>query len=304
MRPDPSTAPEELRANWTASLLQALTPQSELHARALVTRGMAELDAAPRSTNVVRVTRFRLRLALRAAILFVAIVGLIFVVQKTPAVSAAAIVTRSLERSLENVGRHYVAQNTTRLGTRSIEVRADVYTKGPNQLAIRIQLPFLPQPLWFGRSGNDAWLVPPRGPVFVGDAEDLDHWSDDDLSPRDLQLPDMLSKLRNSYSLVALPDETLETADGPRRTLRVRGERSRSATSRHPDRIEVWIDAESGLALKIVADWILAEGESGRESLIVEYKESTELDETFFTPEAHGAGDRIRQPFPHTGRRR
>jgi hypothetical protein len=71
-----------------------------------------------------------------------------------------------------------------------------------------------------------------------------------------------------------------------------------------PETIDLWADHESGMAMRLVARWKLAEGVAGRESIAITFrKEETSLSEAWFTAEGHYEGSRptIRSDKPNNG---
>ena len=69
------------------------------------------------------------------------------------------------------------------------------------------------------------------------------------------------------------------------------------ASSRRPDRIELWADAETGVAIKLVATWQLEEDEVGRKEATIVLVDDVELSDSFFTVEGQGAGQRRKISF-------
>ncbi len=139
-------------------------------------------------------------LAIAASLLILAV----FVVDTSDRRAYAAIA-----RSAQAVSklRHYKVQMTfqrAQLGER--ELAANLYIDPSNRYVIEHPGFFGRGTTWLGGDGSQRWLVPPRGPAFVGRPQLLDRWltSQDSTSPY-LHLSTILESMSKAYQLSNAP---------------------------------------------------------------------------------------------------
>ena len=99
------------------------------------------------------------------------------------------------------------------------------------------------------------------------------------------------------YRLESLPNGQLSLGDRVVACNRVAAVLKEDASSRRPDRIELWADAETGVAIKLFATWQLEEDEVGRKEATIVLVDDVELSDSFFTVEGQGAGQRRKISF-------
>ena len=103
--------------------------------------------------------------------------------------------------------------------------------------------------------------------------------------------------MRDLYRLKSLPNDEVSLGDRVIACNHVAAVLKGDATSRRPDRIELWADAETGVAIKLVATWQLEEDEVGRKEVTIVLVDDVELSDSFFTVEGQGAGQRRKISF-------
>ena len=99
------------------------------------------------------------------------------------------------------------------------------------------------------------------------------------------------------YRLESLPNGQLSLGDRVVACNRVAAVLKEDASSRRPDRIELWADAETGVAIKLVATWRLEEDEVGRKEATIVLVDESELSDPFCTVKVQGAGQRKKISF-------
>lgn len=214
--------------------------------------------------------------------------------------SADAAVKLSLKQAFQDVGRHYRATAVWRLPENQPQVgEAELFVKGGDKFAVRFEGLQNLNPFWFGSNEHRSWVVPPVGPVLEGNRRHLTGWFDqrEDISTPYLHVATALERMTQLYDLQTLPGEDLILNGNTHRCQRVAGSLMGDAAIISPDRIDLWLDAKTGVAMKIVASWELAEGQFGRESATILFLKEVELSDDFFTSESHGGEGRHRIDF-------
>lgn len=294
------------KTQWVDSLLEALYDNDKHHAQSLVTSGLERLDQ--QSASVVmkgqgeqgsrrsRWPRWQLVGLATAALILIAVL-LPFL---NPSNQAMAAVTRSIQEAIQDVGRHYTVKARIRVSDRaSINREADLFVKGGDRFAIRTDTLLGSLPIWIGSNQGKAWVVPPSGPVIQGDTSSLIAWVAlrEEFSTPYLHIATALERIRDNYELKNLQEVSLQTSAGVITCQYIEGVLVGQGSQQVPDRIELWADSESGIALKIIAKWTLNEGEVGRESVTIELQDDIELANEFFGPNEHGGQGRRRIEF-------
>ena len=235
----------------------------------------------------------------------IALLGLFVIFQIfVPSASAKATLARSLEAISKPVLRKYslqVAVPDSRAGT---IVQHEIYLQGRDQFAMKIR--GHSGDLWMGKKNtNDAWILPPGGPVLQGDAKSVFAW----LSKHreSLHLPEMsrpntpflhlatvLKAMTKGYQLTKLADEYLLLSDGSKVLCqRFRAERKRARRSDVPEVIDLWTSHSLDIPIKMVATWNDAKGQrAGQRSIELFYQGQPELAIDWFAAESHYAGHR------------
>ena len=297
---------EELQSQTMDALLGSLYENSDSHAQSLVTKGFERLEREenePRRNSKAYqsrgVPRWKL-LSLAAGLLLMIAIGWQLL---APPKRAMAAVNLSIQQALEDIGRHYKLTLIIKRPDHSKTTRrSDLYAKGANKFAVRSSRDLGSKPIWMGSRNGKAWVVPALGPVITGNRTNLSTWvsRSEETSTPYLHVTTILERMRDSYTLSVLPDETINTADGDFNSNFDCAHIVATLANdepRIPNRIELWSDTESGVAIKVLATWDLADNESGRQSLLVELNENIDLADAFFTPNEHGGQNRRRINF-------
>ena len=229
-------------------------------------------------------------------------VGLPFMAQGQ---SALNILQLSLEQSKRDVPRHYNVELKFQKSNGQTNARvADLYVKGSDRFAFRRQ-GILGGEWWIGGEGENNWVVPAVGPVIEGDTTSLSRWlkRKPELSTPYLHVSTILERMGNGYKLTNHRAETIAGPDGREVQCRHIEGRLRKVVDlrdfedRIPDRIELWADVETGVAIKVIASWDLDADEAGRLSITAQLVDHPELPDDWFQAEGHYQGQRRRISF-------
>ena len=305
---DPTSNLNDQKAHLIGAFLDALYGNTKRHSQLLVTAGLKRLreDAreTPRSGKKTENLPDRSKgksgiiawgVAL-AAVLLIAVTVRIFDTSQT----AVAAVDASIAQSLQKIGRHYSITTKLRLSkTKTVDRNVDLFVKGANHVVMRAESLLSGRPIWIGNDQGAAWVVPPRGPVIVGNPGNLTQWviGQEEIGTPYLHLSTILTRMRDFYQLESLPDQWIKIDNQSVRCRHITGKLNSEGSVHRPDIIELWSDLESGFAVQLIARWHLSDGEVGRESVEVQFQEPVELHDQFFTPDAHGGKDRPRVDF-------
>jgi hypothetical protein len=206
-----------------------------------------------------------------------------------------AALNRSIEQARMDVGRHYSVKMKTRVGEAgTIDKEVDLFVKGGDRFAIRTHLK-----VWLGSNREKSWIVPPVGPVIEGDSRRLHSWVEeqDEISTPYLHISTVLEQLRDAHELSKVSNVSLDILGQPVACQYIVGILKEKQTTKAPNRIELWADAQTGAALKVIATWNVNSQGFGRESVTIDLQEETELQDEFFSPNAHGGLNRARIDF-------
>ena len=286
------------------SLLHSLYDTDKDQARALVDQGMQRLgdseEAVPASGRTRRYSARPNWLLVGLATAAVVLVA-VALPMANGSRTATAAVTLSLDQALRDIGRHYhvnaVWQNASDENSRR---EAELFVKGGDQFAIRVEGPGrMGAVIGLGSNAETSWVIPPIGPVLEGDHRSLTQWYREkaDIGTPYLHIASALEKMRDLYRLESLPNGEVSLGERVIACNHVAAVLKGDATSHRPDRIELWADAETGVAIKLVATWQLEEDEVGRKEATIVLVDENELSDSFFTVEGQGAGQRRKISF-------
>ena len=303
---DSDRSPNELqRTQLMDSLLDALYGSTKQHSQDLVTQGLTHLERnsspkpddvrgriAPHPENNPSSKRGMLAFAsfVVSAALLIVLFSPIFGQNN----SVQAAIERTIQNSLQDIGRHYKLKtqyNGGQLTTRE----ADLFVKGPDRFAVRVMGPFKRGTTWIGAVEQKAWALFPIGPIFESTPEFISSWlsRNKEIQTPFLHISTILRRMKGDYNLLGRPDSDIETKQGLVRCQHIIAERKEGISDHDiPLRIELWIDSETGVAMKVRANWNPDLDPRGRESIEVKFLNETELTDDFFTPEAHGGQNR------------
>jgi hypothetical protein len=294
----------DFKDNFVDSLLHSLYETEKDQARALVDQGMQRLDdsavtipVSSRSRRHITSPNWLLVGLVTAAVVLIAVA----LPMTNGSRTATAAVMLSLDQALRDIGRHYrvsaLWQNVPEENTRR---SADLFVKGGDQFAIKTKGPaMMGAAIWLGSNAETSWVIPPIGPVLEGDQRSLTHWyrTRADVGTPYLHIASALEKMRDLYRLESLPNDEVSLGDRAIACSHVAAVMKGEASSYRPDRIELWADAETGVAVKLHATWQLEEDEVGRKEATIVLVSESELSDSFFTVEGQGAGQRRRISF-------
>ena len=292
---------DQQKAQLIGSLLEALNEHSSDKAQSLVSSGLQRLEEAPtaltvrdKSKQITGQSRFpwwqAVGLAIAASV-FVAVFLPFFDSSK----NAMAALNRSIEQARMDVGRHYSVKIKTRVGkATTMDKEVDLFVKGGDRFAIRTHLK-----VWLGSNREKSWIVPPVGPVIEGDSRRLHSWVEgqDEISTPYLHISTVLEQLREAHELSKVSNVSLDILGQRVACQYVVGILEEQQSSQAPNRIELWADAQTGAALKVIATWNINSQGFGRESVTIELQDEVELQDEFFSPNAHGGLNRARIDF-------
>ncbi len=294
----------DFKDNFVDSLLHSLYETNEDQARLLVDQGMQRLhDSEVASSASGRSRRYSARP--NWLLVGLATAALVLITVAIPMTSgtrtATAAVMLSLNQALRDVGRHYrvnaVWQNAPEESSRR---SAELFVKGGDQFAIKVEGPErMGAVIWLGSNAETSWVIPPIGPVLKGDQRSLTRWyrENADAGTPYLHIASALERMRDLYRLESLPKVEVSLTDRVIACNHVAAVLKGEASSRRPDRIELWADAETGVAVKLHATWQLEEDEFGRKEATIVLVDDVELSDSFFTVEGQGAGQRKKISF-------
>lgn len=136
---------------------------------------------------------------------------------------------------------------------------------------------------WIGGDRSRRWILPPRGPVAVGDETFLGKWlTKRNLESPYLQLESVLMQLKKGYHLSEIaPQSDDELARFPH----IEGKRMGSNPAL-PQQIDLWIDPDTEYVYRMVLQWNL-ESPNAHRIWNLQYVGSPELPENWFDYEGH-----------------
>ena len=210
---------------------------------------------------------------------------------------AFALVQKSLESEAEAGARQYSVMAVVHLPVLGRTERvAELYVDRAERFALRrLAAPLLGE-VWIGGNEREKWIVPPLGPILVGDAQMLQNWMADekDLPTPYLHLTTVLHLMSQSYDLEMLSDTSLALPDQPDQTVRCRRVRGilRDATWGPPSTIDLWADHDTGIVRRLILDWQLRPGQFGRSKVSIELVGREEMPRDWFEHSAHHGEDR------------
>lgn len=236
-----------------------------------------------------RSSRFWLStLAIAAVIVFSFVVGVPGRNQ-----SAMAAVQRSLTVAAQPVTRKYRLQTRYRPNAEELfRVDSELYVRGSERFAISHPGILPGTRVWLGRDGDRSWVVPAFGPVMQGGDAILRRFlrSRDDLETPYLHIETILKRMMSrGYQLSNLTDEQLSIPNGNVINCRhIRAELEAWDDPSLPRTIDLWTSHESGMAVRLVADWNLQAGQAGRDAVVIVFEQvEPTLSNDWFRAEAH-----------------
>jgi hypothetical protein len=289
---------EQLRDSWIESLLaSAVTPRDHADQVARVMKQINQPEATHAAT-AMRKPRRSLRwgaIAIAASVFL----ALFFVIEGGGGSSTAmAAIQRSLNVAAERMTRKYLLQVRYRTPAgQEAQSDSELYVQGHDRFALR-HPGFLPRSsFWLGKNETEEWVVPPIGPVRIGNDMVLSRWltSHEQLDTPYLHVTTLLTRMSRGYRLETKSDEEVTLPDGTKVACEhIRAELEMADEANAPDTIELWASRETDMAIRIVVRWNLAKGQAGKESIVLTFQsEEPSLSHEWFAPEAHYQGRRV-----------
>jgi hypothetical protein len=298
MNEDEESKQHPFRDFWIESLLtSAVTPQDYA---AHVARAMKRINE-PEATHVAEVARTP-RKSLRWGAIAIAasvLLALSFVLDSDgTSAKAMAAVQRSLYVAADQMTRKYLLQVQYRIPNGyEPQIDYELYVQGHNRFVLRHPGLLPGNSFWLGKNETDEWVVPPIGPVRIGSDMVLSRWlaSHQQLDTPYLHVTTLLTRMSQGYRLEKLSDEEVALPEGTKVACQhIRAELEVTDELNPPDTIELWVSRESGMAIRIVVRWSLADGQAGRESIALTFQsDEPTLSDEWFAPEAHYQGSRV-----------
>ena len=289
---------EQIRDSWIESLLaSAVTPQDHSDHVARAMKQIIELGDS-HLANVTRTPRKSLRWGTIAIAASVLIALSVVLDGGGTSATAMAAVQRSLHVAAEQMTRKYLLQVQYRISAGyEPQIDNELYVRGHDRFALRHPGLLPGSSFWLGRNETDEWVVPPIGPVRIGSDMVLSRWlaSHQQLDTPYLHVTTLLTRMSQGYRLEELSDEDVTVPDGMKVACQhIRAELEMTDEPNAPDTIELWVSRQTGMAIRIVVRWKLADSQAGTESIALTFQsDEPSLSDEWFTPEANYQGSRV-----------
>ncbi|MEZ6096492.1 MAG: hypothetical protein R3C03_20065 [Pirellulaceae bacterium] len=287
----------DIKDAWIDALLTTIGQRENTLDRVAAAMERISVDVAKNESSNVHHQRRWPRwasLALAASLL----VAFFFVAQSFMVPNQAmAAVLRSLKIANLDGPRKYLLQVEYRDTEGELfHVDNDLYVSGNNRFVLRHPGLLPGSSLWLGQDGDESWVVPTIGPIRKGDGSALMRWlkAKPELDTPYLHVTTLLERMSRGYQLEELGNETIRQMDGALVACRhIQGTLLRGRRASLPQTIELWADMESGMAMRMVAVWPLAEGDSGRQRIVLDLNPETEtIPDSWWQAEGHYSGTR------------
>ena len=210
--------------------------------------------------------------------------------------SALAAVQRSIATAQEYVVRQYRVTVTIGDSTGNNRViSSDLYVQGSDRFALRHPALLPGAHLWLGSDGQDAWLVPALGPIRVGDETGLGRWLSqrEQLSTPYLHVESMLARMGRGYRLNEKPATKLTLGSGTTVSCQqIEGNLRWRNQDKAPDKVKLWSDAQTGVAMRLELVWNVPTGSLGHHQIVIEFVDSPALADDWFAFAGHSTSNR------------
>lgn len=203
------------------------------------------------SVGVRRQRWFASGMSLALGLAGVMTIGFLF--SQATAPTAEAAVHRARQAADQQVDRHYRVQ----LDLPALpDLSANLYLRGGDNVALHVRGP-LDFSVWLGSSRSKAWVVPSVGPALVArEIEPIQSRLEQlaGLPLPMLKIANVLQALEADYQLHLRADQTLSNRPGGpcRHVLALKREGFRPLL---PQRVECWVDPETGVVVRLVLSW-------------------------------------------------
>lgn len=316
-RPEPTpddAVDHELRKSLIESLLQTALqsgPQvNESRINAVLDQISSDDEAVVSqpafSTTVQNRRRWKRWAAVAAAIFLLTAMSYALITESSSA-QAMSVVERSIAAAKESIARKYrllIDRRTDNGATKTVE--SDLYVEGSDKITIRYPHPLFPKRhFWLGENEGEAWLVPPLGPIRLGNQSDVGIWlgQQEGISTPYLHFETILKKMRKGYRLKENPEKVITLTNGETRncnhikgTFRGMENEDSSERNRPPTTIEFLADADTGMTMRLEARWDKPD-KTNRTKVIIEYLEAPTLPHDWFSHDGHASDLRRRLRF-------
>lgn len=262
----------------------------------------SEVDPLAQAVDTEPLGRQRLRLfaassvAVCAAVVLMLISGLL----SSSSVSASGVLQRAQDAAAELIDRTYLV-TISREGERASMRELRVDARGGGQFVLRP----VDEEYLVGSDGTDYWLARQDGPVWVTSKRSTlvprlrrtmeNAWlfgiASSPSEPLLLDMSEMLSVIERRHDIELIASDN-EFEHHIRATVK-RGRRNTPQNA--PDRIDVWVDAETGVGLRAEMWW--ADGRRMRFELV----QSVQLSDHWYHYSEHVPGREVRR-LSHKGR--
>jgi hypothetical protein len=170
------------------------------------------------------------------------------------------------------------------------EIGAEVYLDDQDRFVVKHPGWAGIGPIWIGGNPKERWIVPFRGPAVVGGESTVGGWlAKKDIPSPYLHVTTILHRMSRAYHLELLPDESIRYGDSLDKFIscqHIRGTLDRT-TTQLPVTIELWADAETGTAQRVLLIWNREPNERGPLKWELNLAPTPELPENWFTVEGH-----------------
>ena len=129
----------------------------------------------------------------------------------------------------------------------------------------------------------------------MGDETGLGRWLSHarTLSTPYLHVETILARMKRGYRLRELPDESIEDFDGNSIVCKhVVGTLRWNRAEKAPDKIELWSDSQTGVAIRLDATWNEPSGAYGHEKISLVLVDEPVLANDWFTATGHSSPNR------------
>ena len=207
--------------------------------------------------------------------------------------AAMAAIQRSLDVATDRVTRVYQLRRRYRqVSGHTIENESELYVLGNDCFALRHPGVLPDSTVWLGKNSNETWIVPAFGPALTGDSTVLEKFLGGraELDTPYLNITSILTRMKSrGFKLDYLPPEEISGQSGKTHTCNhIVAYRNGTGTDKLPISIKLWTHRDSGMAVRIAAQWKVADRESGIKTIELEFQdEAPSLLEDWFTAEAH-----------------
>lgn len=277
------------------ALLQSLAERNPSDTSGRVRRVMDAIaaDRPSPATSNHRTARIWSLVGLAACLL---VACTVLVMKSANESRATEILAEIRQVSLADTDRIYHVFHSTSQHDAAFEFLGKLYLRGTTGFVVQVDK------IAFGRYGDEYWVVPPEGPIFVANSF---NWLNSP-STRDMLELDLLKDLsvkshRAPLMQLSTTVESIEgdydfavhrgTYVGTRRLDELSAAR-REANEELPASIRLWFDAETKIIYTVELTWSVVDGKPLRHSVQFALAPAENVAEDWYQHTAHHAADR------------